>query len=89
MTLDQLPIDRKARIVAIDWVRLVPEEARRLRALGLDCGALITVSRRGIFGGRDPIAIAIGRMVVAVRRVHAVAIEVEQLHDAASEATLA
>ncbi|MCJ2183855.1 ferrous iron transport protein A [Novosphingobium sp. 1949] len=87
MTLDQLPIDQKARIVAIDWARLVPEEARRLRALGLDAGALISVSRRGIFGGRDPIAIAIGRMVVAVRRVHAVAIEVEQFHNTASEAT--
>ncbi|GAM05983.1 MULTISPECIES: FeoA family protein [Novosphingobium] len=79
MTLDQQPIDQKVRIVAVDWDQLVPEEARRLRALGVDTGAQVSVSQRGVFGGRDPIALRIGRMVVAVRRAHAAAIEVSDL----------
>lgn len=79
MTLDMLPIGQPARIISVDWPALVQEEARRLRALGLEEGAKISVSHRGILGGRDPIALAIGRMTVAVRRVHAAAIRVEQL----------
>lgn len=38
MTLDLLPIGQDARIVAVDWSALVQEEARRLRALGLEEG---------------------------------------------------
>lgn len=79
MTLDLLPIGQGARIVAVDWEQLVHEEARRLRALGLDEGAKVSIAHRGVFGGRDPIAISIGRMVVAVRRAHAAAMEVEVL----------
>jgi len=79
MTLDRLPIGHPARISAIDWSRLVAEEASRLQALGLDEGAKVTVSHRGVFGGSDPIAITVGRMVIAVRRAHAAAMEVEAL----------
>lgn len=79
MTLDLLPIGQGARIVAVDWEQLVHEEAHRLRALGLDEGAKVSIAHRGVFGGRDPIAISIGRMVVAVRRAHAAAMEVEVL----------
>jgi ferrous iron transport protein A len=79
MTLDLLPLGKPARIVAIDWARLVDEEGQRLRALGIDEGARIAVASRGVFGGRDPLAIAIGRMTVAVRRVHAAAMQVEEL----------
>ncbi|MDR2857540.1 MAG: ferrous iron transport protein A [Novosphingobium sp.] len=79
MTLDMLPIGRRARIVAIDWARLVDEEAQRLRALGLDEGARVAVSHRGVLGGRDPIAVTIGRMTVALRRAHARAMRVEAL----------
>jgi len=79
MTLDLLPIGQGARIVAVDWSALVPEEAQRLHALGLEEGARITVAHRGILGMRDPIAISIGRMTVAVRRAHAAAMEVEAL----------
>jgi len=79
MTLDLLPPGQAARIVAIDWPALVEEEARRLRALGLDHGAKVSVSHRGVFGGRDPIALSIGRMTVAVRRAHAAAMKVEIL----------
>jgi ferrous iron transport protein A len=77
MTLDLLPIGQRARIVAVDWSQLVDEEAQRLRALGIDEGARIAVSHRGVFGGRDPISIMIGRMTVALRRVHAQAMQVE------------
>ena len=79
MTLDLLPLEIRARIVAVDWTRLVPEEAQRLQALGVDQGATVSVAHRGIFAGRDPIALSIGRMTVALRRVHAQAIEVESL----------
>ncbi len=79
MTLDLLPLEIRARIVAVDWTLLVPEEAQRLQALGVDQGATVSVAHRGIFAGRDPIALSIGRMTVALRRVHAQAIEVEAL----------
>jgi ferrous iron transport protein A len=77
MTLDLLPIGQRARIVAVDWSLLVDEEARRLRALGIDVGARIAVAHRGVFAGKDPLAIMVGRMMVALRRAHARAMTVE------------
>ncbi|MES2492189.1 MAG: FeoA family protein [Pseudomonadota bacterium] len=79
MTLDLLPIGQRARIVAIDWTQLVAEEAQRLRALGIDEGARVAVEHRGVFAGRDPLAVSVGRMTVALRRVHAHAMEVEPI----------
>lgn len=79
MTLDMLPTGQRARIVAVDWPRLVSEEGQRLRALGIDEGAPVSVSHRGVFGGRDPLAVTVGRMTVAVRRAHAAAMQVELL----------
>ncbi|MET0180681.1 MAG: FeoA family protein [Novosphingobium sp.] len=79
MQLDELPTGRRARIAAVDWPRLAPEEGQRLRALGIDAGAEVTVAYRGIFAGRDPLAIEVGRMTVALRRVHAAAMQVEPL----------
>lgn len=79
MTLDTLTPRQSARIISIDWDVLAPEEAKRLRALGIDEGAQIAVAHRGIFAGRDPIALVIGRMTVAVRRAHAQAITVEAI----------
>lgn len=79
MTLENLPRGARARIVAVGWDRLVAEDGARLRALGLDAGAQIGIAHRGVFGGRDPLAVTIGRMTVAVRRVHAAAMEVELL----------
>ena len=61
----------------MDWAQLVPEEAQRLRALGLDNGAKVTLAYRGVFAGGDPLALEIGRMTVALRRVHARAMTVE------------
>ena len=79
MTLDLLPPRRRAEIVAIDWSVLAPDEAKRLRAMGIDEGARVAIAHRGIFAGRDPIAILIGRMTVAIRRNHARAMTVEEV----------
>lgn len=79
MTLDLLPQGVRARITGVDWSRLVPEEAQRLQALGVDEGATVSVAHRGVFAGKDPIALSIGRMTVALRRAHAQAIEVQWL----------
>jgi len=79
LTLDNLPPLRRAEIVAIDWGLLAPEEAKRLRAMGIDEGARVAIAHRGIFAGRDPIALEIGRMTVAIRRSHARAMTVEEV----------
>ncbi len=79
MTLDLLPIGKPARIVAVDWASLAEEEALRLQALGVDEGAKVSVAYRGIFSGRDPIALTVGRMTVALRRAHARAMLVEPI----------
>lgn len=79
MTLDQLLPHRPAEIVAIDWTALAPDEAKRLRALGIDEGAQVAIAHRGVFGGRDPIALSIGRMTLAVRRAHAMTMTVREL----------
>lgn len=77
MTLDHLPIGQPARITAVDWTRLADEEGQRLRALGIDCNAKVSVAHRGVLGGRDPLAVTIGRMTVALRRSHAQAMQIE------------
>jgi len=84
MTLDQIPLGRTARIVAVDWAALVSDEAQRLRALGIDVGAQVSLAYRGVFGGADPLAVEIGRMTVALRRVHARAMAVEFVEEAAA-----
>jgi ferrous iron transport protein A len=82
VTLDQLPLNTPARIASVDWSALVAEEAQRLRALGLDEGARVSLAYRGVFLWRDPLAVEIGRMTVALRRVHARAMTVEQIAEA-------
>lgn len=76
VTLDELPTGTPALIDSVDWAMLVPEEAQRLQALGLDAGAQVAVAYRGVFFTRDPLAVEIGRMTVALRRVHARAMHV-------------
>jgi len=41
ITLDLLPPRRRAEIVSVDWAGLAPEEAKRLRALGIEEGARV------------------------------------------------
>lgn len=76
-TLDQLPYRAPAPVASVDWDALEPQDAKRLRNLGLDTGVEVEKLHSAPFG-RDPIAIRIGRMQVAVRRIHASAIQVEQ-----------
>lgn len=77
MTLDHLKPGESATIIAVEWGALPEQDSKRLRALGLDEGTAISVMHKGVFGGSDPIAIAIGRMTVALRRNHAAAMQVE------------
>ncbi|MEC9066657.1 ferrous iron transport protein A [Altererythrobacter marinus] len=78
MTLDQLDRGQRATVVAVDWASLAPEDAKRLRAMGLDEGASVSLAHRGMFGGADPLAVTVGRMTVALRRAHAAAMQVER-----------
>lgn len=70
MTLDQLPYRRPAAVARVDWAALTEPEQRRLRNLGLDEGVEVEALHGGPFG-RDPMAVRIGRMTLAMRRVHA------------------
>ena len=79
MTLDSLKPGETARITSVAWDRLAPAEGKRLRALGFDEGAEIGVAYRGVFAGSDPLAVTMGRMTVALRRIHAQAMEIEPL----------
>ena len=73
--LDQLKLGTCARIAAIDWAALEESEARRLRQFGFDEGVTIEPLHLGPFG-RDPLAVRVGRMTVAIRRSHANAVKV-------------
>lgn len=75
MRLDQSPLRHPFRVAAIDWDRLGPQAARRLRELGFDDGVTVEALHRGALQG--PIACRIGRMTVALRRSQAAAVTVE------------
>ena len=77
VNLDTLPLGTAARITAIDWTAIADSEGHRLRALGLDTGAMVEPLHRGTLFGRDPVAVRVGRMTVALRRKVALAIECE------------
>lgn len=77
-TLNSLAINRPARITAVAWERLAVDDAKRLRALGVDEGAEVSIAHRGMFGGREPIALRLGRATIALRLAHAEAIAVTE-----------
>ena len=77
-SLDLLAMGTRARIAVIDWAALEDGEARRLQHFGFDEGVTVEPLHLGPFG-RDPIAIRVGRMTVAIRRKHAGAIRVTPL----------
>ena len=79
MRLDELPLNRPARIAHIGWDSFEAGAARRLRALGFDEGLIVEAIHRGGLVARDPIACRIGRMTVAIRRIHAALIDVTPL----------
>ena len=58
-----------------DWNLLDSRCASRLRDFGFDEGVTVESLHQGPFG-RDPMAVRVGRMVVAIRRSHARAIRV-------------
>jgi ferrous iron transport protein A len=77
-SLDRLKLGTKACVASIDWNMLDEGEAARLRHFGFDEGVAVEPLHLGPFG-RDPIAIRVGRMTVAIRRKHAGAIQVVPL----------
>lgn len=76
LRLDQLPFRTPATVTGIDWPSLSDSDARRLRNLGFDEGVRIE-SLHGAPFGKDPLAIRVGRMMVAMRRAQAQAVSVE------------
>ncbi len=77
MTLDELPFAQEAVIGSIDWAGFSVRDARRLRELGFDEGVAVEpLHGAGLFA-RDPIAVRIGRMTVAIRRAHAARMNVD------------
>ena len=77
-SLDRLTVGTKARVSNVDWAALDKAEACRLRHFGFDEGVTVEPLHLGPFG-RDPIAIRVGRMTVAIRRRHAGAIHVQPI----------
>ncbi len=77
MQLDHLPLNRAAVIRAIDWDVLPDQEGHRLRSLGFEPGVTIEALHKGILIWRDPIAVRVGRMTVALRTNVAAAIDCE------------
>jgi len=80
--LDQLPYRRPAIVASVDWASLSQPEQRRLRNLGLDEGVEVEALHAGPIG-RDPIAVRIGRLTLAMRRAHARVIAVTENEPAA------
>lgn len=76
MRLDQLPLNQPATIAKIGWDAFEAGAAQRLRTLGFDEGITVEALHRGGLIARDPIACRIGRMTVAIRRIHAALIDV-------------
>ena len=73
--LDELPYHSPALVESVDWAALSNPEQRRLRNLGLDEGVEVEALHGGPFG-RDPLAVRIGRTILAMRRAHARTIHV-------------
>jgi ferrous iron transport protein A len=74
MQLDQLPLNKYATVRVIDWAAMPGGEGHRLRSLGLEEGVGIEALHRGILLWKDPIAVRVGRMTIALRRKVAAAI---------------
>ena len=75
IALDQLKLRTCARIAAIDWASLGESEANRLKQFGFDEGVSVEPLHLGPFG-KDPLAVRVGRMTVAIRKAQARAVKV-------------
>ena len=78
LRLDQLPFRTPATVTGVAWDSLTSTAARRLRNLVLDEGVRVEALHSGPIG-RDPLAVRIGRMMVAIRKSHAQAVMVEAI----------
>lgn len=78
ISLDRLGVGTMAHVVSVDWGSLDEGEACRLKHFGFDEGVAVELLHLGPFG-RDPIAVRVGRMTVAIRRKHAGAVHVSPL----------
>lgn len=74
-SLEKLRAGVRARVAGIDWTTLDEASAKRLRHFGFDEGVVVEYLHSGPFG-RDPLAVRVGRMTVAIRRIHARAVMV-------------
>lgn len=74
-SLEQLRTGVRARIAGIAWADLDGASASRLRHFGFGEGVMVESLHSGPFG-RDPLAVRVGRMTVAIRRAHARAVKV-------------
>jgi len=74
-SLDDLKIGTRAEIATIDWASLEPADACRLRHFGFEEGVKVEPLHLGPFG-KDPLAVRVGRMTVAIRRANARAVRV-------------
>ena len=83
-SLVTLPRNAPATVAAIEWARLAPPEARRLREFGFEEGVGIELLHKGTIGS-GPVACRIGRMTVALRRSVAQAILVAPMLAEAAE----
>ena len=77
MQLHHLPLNRAAVIRSINWDVLPDQEGHRLRSLGFEPGVTIEALHKGILMWRDPLAVRVGRMTVALRTNVAAAIDCE------------
>lgn len=75
--LHHLPLNRTAVIRSINWDVLPDQEGHRLRSLGFEPGVTIEALHKGILMWRDPLAVRVGRMTVALRTNVAAAIDCE------------
>lgn len=75
--LDQLEIGAKAVVMRLDDTQLSAPAIRRLRAVGVNEGASVELLHQGVLLARDPLAVRVGRMTLALRVAQAAAIEVE------------
>ena len=76
MRVDQLSLHMPAIVTAIDRAATDPATMRRLHEMGLDEGVDVEVLHKGPVGG-CPIALRVGNITLALRRVQAALIEVE------------
>jgi ferrous iron transport protein A len=78
-SLASIALNIPARITAIDWDELNPSEVTRMQAFGFEVGAQVEALHRAGLFGRDPLAVKIGRMTIALRKAQALAINVTPL----------